>query len=117
MFDNAPHLRPKHPRATTALILGISSLVLLLMNACCGLAGIVSLTLGIVAIVIGKQAKEDFYKNHQNYHPDSLKEIEAGRIMGIVATVLSGVWLVILICLMLLYGAAVLFSLFAQQAH
>jgi hypothetical protein len=117
MFDETNYLKPKHPRSTTVLILGITSLVLLVMNACCGLAVFASLTLGIIAIVLGKRAKDEVNANYQAYHPDSLKEIEAGRIMGIITTVLSGVWLVILICLMLIYGAAILFSSFAQQAN
>lgn len=113
-FENL-HLKPKHPKSTTILILGISALVSLLLSGCCSILCIISLVLGIMAIVMGKTVKEEINANYPMYNPDSLKEVEAGRIMGIIATILSILFVFLVIILMFIYGIAVLASLFYQN--
>lgn len=113
-FENL-HLQPKHPRSTMILVLGIVSLVMLLLGSCCAGFGAVSLVLGIVAMVMGKNAKQEINANYQNYHPDSLKEVEAGRIMGIISTILGALFILLMIVLVIIYGAVILGSLFLQN--
>ena len=66
---------PKHPQATTALVLGILGLVL------CGL-------IGPFAWVIGSKAVKEIDANPTAFSGRS--EANAGKIMGIVGTVLLG---------------------------
>ena len=49
--------RPEASGATASMILGIISLVLLPFGCCCGISEIVTLPMGVVAIVLGWQAR------------------------------------------------------------
>ena len=66
---------PKHPQATTAMILGILGLVL------CGV-------IGPFAWVIGSKAVKEIDANPSAYSGRS--EANAGKIMGIIGTALLG---------------------------
>jgi hypothetical protein len=71
-----------HPQGTTILVLGILSLVI------CGL-------LGPVAWVMGNNAIAEIDRNPSAY--SNRGSVQAGRICGIVATVLLGVFVLIAI--------------------
>jgi hypothetical protein len=71
-----------HPQGTTILVLGILSLVI------CGL-------LGPVAWVMGNNALAEIDRNPSAY--SNRGSVQAGRICGIVATVLLGVFVLIAI--------------------
>ncbi|MDR7087827.1 hypothetical protein J2X11_002666 [Aeromicrobium panaciterrae] len=67
------YVAPKHPQATTVLVLGILSLVL------CQL-------LGPFAWVMGNKAKKEIDANPTAFSGEG--EIQAGRVMGIISTAL-----------------------------
>jgi uncharacterized membrane protein YjjP (DUF1212 family) len=116
MMMNNPfdQVKPKHPKSTAVLVLGICSLAVLLLTACCALSGFVSLILGIVTLVLSKNAREDIRNNYQLYHPDSFREVEAGRIMGIISTILSSLAILLVVILFIIYGAIIFLSLLAK---
>jgi uncharacterized membrane protein YjgN (DUF898 family) len=81
---------PKHPQATTVLVLGILSLVL------CQI-------LGPFAWSMGNKAQREIQANPGAYSGEG--EVNAGRILGIIATAMMGLGL-----LLLLVGFAGLFA-------
>ena len=52
-----PYVLPEAPGATPAMVLGIISQVVLPVACCCGVGGLVSIALGILAIVFGVSAR------------------------------------------------------------
>lgn len=87
-YQPAGPVLPKHPQTTTVLILGILSLIV------CGV-------LGPFAWVIGGRALKEIDASPDTW--DGRNEINIGRILGIVATIL---WLVVIgiFVLMALWG-------------
>ena len=53
----APYVLPDAQGAMPAMVLGIISLVLVPLACCCGVGGLASVILGILAIVFGVQAR------------------------------------------------------------
>jgi hypothetical protein len=86
------------PNATIVLILGILSI-----PACC-CYGILGLILGIVAWVLGNNEIKRFNLAPNMYTEGSLKNAKAGRVCGIIATVLSALYLIIIIGLIAVVG-------------
>ncbi len=73
---------PKHPQATTVLVLGILGLVLCQV-------------LGPFAWSMGNKAQKEILANPGAYSGDG--EINAGRILGIIATAILGLTLLLVI--------------------
>jgi ABC-type Fe3+ transport system permease subunit len=73
-----------HPRATTALVLGIVSLV------CCNV-------LGIVAYIVGRNAEREIAASGGRLGGEG--KAKAGKILGIVATVLLVLGLIVWVLL------------------
>lgn len=88
-----------HPSATATLVLGILSLVLGL--SCYG----VGLVLGPIAWVKGRRALADFDANPGMYSNRGL--VNAGKICGIIATVL--------LCVGIIVAAMILVALVASD--
>ncbi len=86
------------PNATIALILGILSIP----GCCC--YGILGLILGIIAWVLGNNEIKRFYLSPEMYTPGSLKNAKAGKICGIIGTVLGALYLIIIIGLIAVVG-------------
>lgn len=82
---------PKHPQATTALVLGIIGLV-------------VCQVISPFAWSIGAKAVREIDANPQAYAGRS--EASAGKILGIVGTVLLGLGLLVLVVVLLVAIAA-----------
>ncbi len=85
------------PNATLVLVLGILSLVF------CWCYGIVGLILGIIAVVIGGSSRRIYLASPEEYTEASFKNVNAGRICGIIAICLSV--LVFIFVLLILFGA------------
>lgn len=85
------------PNATLILILGILSLVF------CWCYGILGLILGIIAVVLANTAKQAYLNDPDAYTETSFKNVNTGRICGIVAICLSTV--VFVVALLVLFGA------------
>ncbi len=66
------------PNATAVLVLGILSLVF------CWCYGFVGLVLGILAVVIASNPRKAYLEHPEEYTEVSYKNLNAGRICGIV---------------------------------
>jgi hypothetical protein len=90
------------PNATIALILGILSIP----GCCC--YGILGLILGIIAWVLGNNDIKKFYLNPGMYTQSSLKNAKAGKVCGIIGTILGALYLILMIVLVAMFGFAAL---------
>jgi hypothetical protein len=79
------------PNATIVLILGILSI-----PACC-CYGILGLILGIIAWVLGNSEIKKFNLAPNMYTEGSLKNARAGKVCGIIGTVLSALYIILII--------------------
>ncbi len=106
MPDVSNTLRPQAPNATAILILGILSIVL----SCLG-GGIVGLVLGIICLILTAQSKRLIRASGESYDESSIKNVEAGRICGIIGVCLGGLlmvfWILYLLFFVSLFTAAV----------
>ena len=84
------------PNATAVLVLGICSIVF-----GCFYVGLV---LGIIGIVLGSKAKKVYNANPAIY--DGYGQVNAGYIMSIIGTCLAGLWLLYVIIVVIILGAA-----------
>jgi hypothetical protein len=96
----APVARVPIPNSQGILILGIFSLV---TTFCCGGIGFVGLVLGIIAVVMSTKAMDTYQQNPKAYSESSLKNVNGGRICGIIGIVVNGaiilfgiIWLIIM---------------------
>jgi hypothetical protein len=83
------------PNATTALVLGILSLVL------CGIIGII---LGIIGIVMANQGDKEYQANPGAYTESSYKNLKAGKTCSIIGICLGSLGIVIAIIYLLTVG-------------
>jgi hypothetical protein len=89
------------PNSSGILAMGIISLVSL---CCCIPSGIVGLTLGIVALVLGNKALSEYSQNPGLYTEQSYKNTKAGRICGIIGICFGGLWFLGLIIYISIMG-------------
>ena len=87
------------PNSTAILVLGILSI------AGCWIQGIVGLTLGIIALVLAGKAKQLYNKNPKLYAESSVKNLNAGRICALIGTIISGLYVLLIIAALILLGA------------
>lgn len=90
------------PNSQGILILGIFSLV---TTVCCGGIGFVGLVLGIIAVVMSSKAEQLYAENPAAYTETSYKNVNAGRICGIIGIVINGVIILAGIIYLLVIGA------------
>lgn len=76
------------PNATVALVLGI-----LAIPACC-FYGVFGLIFGIIAWVLGASDMKKYQLNPTMYSESSFKNAKAGKICGMVATILSALTII-----------------------
>ena len=91
------------PNSQGILILGIFSLVI---TVCCGGLGFVSLVLGIVAVAMSAKAIQSYEQNPNAYLEGSFKNINAGRICGIIGICLNGLIILAGLIYLLVVGAS-----------
>ena len=89
------------PNSQNILILGIFSLV---TTICCGGIGFVGLVLGIIAVVMSPKAEQIYAENPASYTETSYKNVNAGRICGIIGIVVNGVLILAGIIYLLVVG-------------
>lgn len=85
------------PNTTLILVLGILSLVF------CWCYGIVGLVLGIIAVALAGTARKLYLAAPEEYTESSYRNVNAGRICGIIAICLSV--LVFVFVLLIVFGA------------
>ena len=91
------------PNSQGILILGIFSLV---TTICCGGIGFVGLVLGIIAVVMSSKAEQMYAENPAPYTETSYKNVNAGKICGIIGIVVNGVLILAGIIYLIVIGAA-----------
>ena len=91
-------MQPTLPNATGALVLGIISI------PTCFCAGIVGLVCGIIAIILGSKALKLYKENPGVYNPSSFNNANAGRICGIIGTILSALYLIFYVIYFIIVG-------------
>ncbi|MFF5383621.1 CCC motif membrane protein [Pedobacter suwonensis] len=79
------------PNATAALVLGIIAI-----PACC-FYGIFGLIFGVIAWILGAGDMKKYQFNPGLYTESSYKNAKAGKICGMIATILSALFIVIFI--------------------
>ncbi len=84
------------PNSTLILVFGILSIV----TCCCW--GIIGLIFGIVALVLAKTAKETYLAEPELY--TGYNNVKTGRILAIIGIVLSGLYLLLNIVFIAIYG-------------
>jgi len=89
------------PNSQGILILGIFSLV---TTFCCGGIGFVGIVLGIIAVVMSSKAEQMYAQNPAAYTEASYKNVNAGRICGIIGIVVNGVLILAGIIYLLVVG-------------
>jgi hypothetical protein len=112
----APVIRVPVPNSQGILILGIFSLV---TTVCCFGIGFVGLVLGIIAVVMSTKAIETYQQNPRVYTEGSFKNVNGGRICGIIGIVVNGVLIVFGIVYLIVVGAGLtaLFSTFPWKDY
>ena len=83
-----PVIKVPIPQSQGILILGIFSLV---TTCCCGGIIFAGLILGIIAVVMSSKAIETYEQNPKAYTEASFKNVNGGRICGIIGIVLNGI--------------------------
>ena len=84
------------PNSTLILVFGILSIV----TCCC--YGILGLIFGIVALVLAKTAKQTYLAEPELY--TGYNNVKTGRILAIIGIILSGLYLLLNIVLIAIYG-------------
>jgi len=93
------------PNSTLVLILGILSLIF------CWCYGFVGLILGIIAVALSGSPKRMYRENPENYFEPSYKNLNAGRICGIIGICISALVIVFVILIFMGIVAAGLSTL------
>ncbi len=89
------------PNATGVLVLGILSIVF------CFCYGIIGITLGIIALIMGNKAIKLYLSSPESYTESSYKNTKAGKTCAIIGLCLSSVYIIFLIVYIGIIGAAV----------
>ena len=93
------------PNATASLVLGIISIPTCVI--CYFSFGIVGLTCGIIAIVLGSKASKVYQENPSIYNVSSYNNAKAGRICGIIGVILNAILFLILIIYLIAAGTMI----------
>jgi hypothetical protein len=88
------------PNSTGVLVLGIISIVT------CWLYGILGLILGIVALSLSGSGKKAYTENPSLYTQASWNNLKAGRVCAIIGVSLSALFMIYVIVLIAIVGAA-----------
>lgn len=88
--------KQKLPNSTTALVLGICSIV----TCCC--YGVIGLPLGIIALVLGNKAIKLNNENPDMY--EGVKNANTGKILGIIGIILNVIFIAYIIWIISMIG-------------
>ena len=87
------------PNSVGVLVLGIISIVL------CWCYGLLSIILGIIAIVLSNQGEKIYKENPSAYSIASYKNMKAGRICAIIGLCLGALYILFIIVYFLIVGS------------
>ena len=83
------------PNATVVLVLGILSLIF------CWCYGFFGLILGIIAVVLAGGQRKLYLQSPDEYTESSFKNVNAGRVCGIISICIAGVVVVVLLLVLM----------------
>lgn len=86
------------PNSVGVLVLGILSIVF------CWCYGIISIILGIIAIVLANQGEKIYQQNPSAYAMASYKNMKAGKVCAIIGMSLSGLYILFLVVYFFIVG-------------
>jgi hypothetical protein len=92
-------IQKKLPNATAVLALGIASIPM-----CCCIGGLVGLALSIIALILAKKDMAIYQENPNAYLPSSFSNLKAGRICAIVGICLSGIYFLMFLFMLSIFG-------------
>ena len=90
------------PNSVGVLVMGIVSI------ATCWCYGIPGAVLGIITLILSKNANELYNANPNQYTLKSFNNLKAGKITAIIGLAISGLWVLYIIVVFLFYGFAAL---------
>jgi hypothetical protein len=93
------------PNSAPVLVLGILSIVF------CWCYGLLSVVMGIVALVLASAGEKEYNLNPQLYSISSYKNLKAGKTCAIIGLCLAGLSIIGIILYMILFGT-LFFNLF-----
>jgi hypothetical protein len=99
------------PNSVGVLVLGILSIVF------CWCYGIISIILGIIALVLANQGERAYKENPQMYSLASYKNLKAGKICGIIGLCLAGCYIIFLVIYFLIVGTLAFGALNSAAWH
>jgi ABC-type phosphate transport system permease subunit len=88
-----------------SLILGIVSLVIIFLGCCCGIFAFIALGIAIIGIVIANKSLNEFNANSENYSIQSKNNVSTGKIICIIATVISSLFVLFYIAYLAFFGS------------
>jgi hypothetical protein len=88
------------PNATAILVLGIVSIVT------CWCYGIIGIGTGIASLIMANKALQEYNQNPNGYTRQSYNNTKAGKICAIIGCILSGLYLIYIICLFAFLGTS-----------
>ncbi|MBK6983916.1 MAG: hypothetical protein IPH32_03755 [Bacteroidetes bacterium] len=94
------------PNSTGAMVLGIIS-IFFSMIWCYWIGSIISLTCGIIGLVLAKSGQKLLEANENQYTLSSSNNNNAGKIMSIIGICLASIELLVLIIVLLFFGTLV----------
>ena len=94
------------PNSTGAMVLGIIS-IFFSMIWCYWIGSIISLTCGIIGLVLAKSGQKLLEANENQYTLSSSNNNNAGKIMSIIGICLASIELLVLIVVLLFFGTFV----------
>ena len=110
--NQKPLVQQQLPNATAVLVLGILSI------AVCWCYGFFGITMGIIALVLSGKAKALYNENPEQFTQASYNNMNAGRVCAIIGTVLSSIYVAIIMIYVMIVGGAVgtLFTQFLWES-
>lgn len=103
----------KLPADPLSLILGITALVMIVGGCCCyGITAIAALIISIIGLVAANRSLSEYQANPEAYSRNSRSNVLTGRVLNIIAVILSGIFTLILIGFFLIYGSLISMGVF-----
>jgi hypothetical protein len=101
------------PNSTPVLILGILSIV------CCWCYGVISIVLGVIAVVLASSGEREYKLNPAAYSISSYKNLKAGKTCAVIGLCLAGLAILCFIIYAVFVGTMAfnIFKLAAAQGN
>lgn len=95
----------KLPADPTALVLGITALVLGFAGCCCyGIFALIPLIIAIIGLVSANKSLKEFANNPEAYTPQTRSNVATAKILNIIAIVFNGIIVLMFIGALVFYG-------------